>query len=70
MGIQANKERLIKMISNLNYSKTIDKAFNKAFKVGLFKMNEPYMYMGEDENTIYFKHKVTRQYLNLIKEAE
>ena len=56
---------------NLKYvnKKTIDKAFNKAFEVGLFKMNEPYMYMGEDKNTIYFKHKVTREYLNLIKEG-
>jgi len=57
------------MISNLNYNKTIDDAFNKAFEIGLFKMNEPYMYMGEDENTIYFKHKVNREYLNLIKEG-
>ena len=70
MVIQANKEGN-KMNYNEKYvnNKTIDKAFNKAFKVGLFKMNEPYMYMGEDENTIYFKHKVTRQYLNLIKEG-
>tara|TARA_R100001015_G_scaffold12160_1_gene5120 strand:+ start:145 stop:318 length:174 start_codon:yes stop_codon:yes gene_type:complete len=57
------------MISNLNYSKTIDDAFNKAFEVGLFTKDQPYMYMGEDENIIYFKHKVTRDYLNLIKEG-
>ena len=41
----------------------------KAFKEKLFKEDEPYMFMGEDENYIYFKHGITRQYKNLIKES-
>jgi hypothetical protein len=44
--------------------------FRQAFKTGLFKENEPYMYMGEDKDKVYFKHGLTRQYKYLIKEVE
>ncbi len=42
-------------------------AFMRAFESNLFEPKEPYMYMGEDEKAYYFKHKITRKYLNLVK---
>lgn len=51
------------------FNNVVDPAFKKAFKEKLFKEDEPYMFMGQDENYIYFKHGITRQYKNLIKES-
>ena len=44
--------------------------FKQAFNTGLFKEGEPYMYMGEYKEKVYFKHGLTRQYKHLIKERE
>jgi hypothetical protein len=44
--------------------------FKQAFNTGLFEESEPYMYMGEDKDKVYFKHGLTRQYKYLIKERE
>ena len=44
--------------------------FKKAWKTGLFTEEEPYMYMCEDKDKIYFKHGITRQYKHLIKDKE
>lgn len=43
------------------------KWFENAFETGLFSKDEPYMYMGEDFDKVYFKHSVTREYKNLNK---
>ena len=44
--------------------------FEQAFKTNLFSKDEPYMYMGEDKDKVYFKHGITRQYKHLEKESE
>lgn len=44
--------------------------FKQAFKTGLFKEGDAYMYMGEDKEKVYFKHGLTRQYKHLIKKKE
>lgn len=41
--------------------------FRKAWKIGLFTEQEPYMYMCEDKDKVYFKHGITRQYKHLLK---
>jgi len=46
------------------------KWFELAYKTNLFKQEDPYMYMCEDSDTVYFKHGITRQYLNLNKSVE
>lgn len=42
--------------------------FEKAWEIGLFTEQEPYMYMCEDKDKVYFKHAITRQYAELIKD--
>ena len=59
---QLNKENSF-WVDEENYHKH----FEKAYEVKLFNTSEPYMYMGEDFDFVYFKHKVTREYKNLSK---
>jgi hypothetical protein len=40
-------------------------AFEYAFAVGHIKPEQDYMFMGYEENTIFFKDKITREYNNL-----
>ena len=42
-------------------------AFKLAFKSNLFSENDPFMYMGQDEDNIYFKNQDTRLYIKLVK---
>ncbi len=37
--------------------------FEEAFEV----MKDLYMYMHEDESALYFKHKITREYIRVQK---
>jgi len=46
---------------NLNFKL----AFEYAFAVGHISPEEDYMFMGYEENTIFFKDKITREYKNL-----
>tara|TARA_R100000458_G_C8249155_1_gene226445 strand:- start:1124 stop:1375 length:252 start_codon:yes stop_codon:yes gene_type:complete len=46
---------------NLNFKL----AFEYAFSVGHISPDEDYMFMGYEENTIFFKDKITRKYKNL-----
>ena len=47
--------------------KKLDDWFELAFSKGLFTEDDPYMYMGEDFEKVYFKHGITREYKNLDK---
>lgn len=62
----SQKRDLISKLKNDMFKHYLD-AFNYAFSIGHISEGEPYMYMGFDSetNTIYFKHKITRQYKNL-----
>lgn len=44
----------------------MNQKFEEAFKV----MKDLYMYMHEDKSALYFKHKITREYIRVQKEGE
>ena len=70
-----DREKLIEVLADLkykNFPENADKGYDLGatrhhFKLGVSQLYNMYMFMSEDEESIYFKHRLTRNTISINK---
>tara|TARA_X000000368_G_C23014094_1_gene704828 strand:- start:211 stop:507 length:297 start_codon:yes stop_codon:yes gene_type:complete len=61
------KEKLIDVLAKIKWEKYPEKEAQQKFEEAWKILKQYYMYMGESEKHLNFKHSLTRQYIHIDK---